>query len=181
MPRYVHRQRPSAASAAVLDKREAKPNNSYSNTRLVLLFVALALVAYVHEIFKNRPQLLKELKQGNLAILWASGPPKAVSPDPLRHPVEDYVAEIHSYFLEEKFDVLDQIVAQLRARKDRFPGGEWKLKAFYQGLRSAAGEARGNLGRLSKWAKEHPVSMTPMVAMVDNLVMVRQHMDNRYI
>lgn len=174
MPRYARTQRQQSAPAAQTDKRDQKSRNPYSNTKLAALFILCAVVAFVSDIYRNRPQTFQELKRGNFATLWQIKRNVKVAPDPLRRPVEDYAAQVHTYFEGENFAVLEKLVTQLRNTKQRLTGGEWKLAAFYRGLRPTPAEKedpvrwRTNLNRLEKWSKQFPDSATPLIAMVDN-------------
>lgn len=179
MPRFARNQRgqatPQSTSKISLDKRDARPaGNMFSDFKLFALFALCATVAYANHIYRNRPDVVKELKQGHFSALWQSGNGTQLTADPVRRPVEDYAAEVHRYFEQENFSVLEKLVATLRANKQRLPGGEWKLTAFYRGLRPNYAEKQtpalwqANLTKLDKWAKQFPDSATPMIAMVDN-------------
>ncbi len=179
MPRFARNPRAQASSkdrpTISLDKRKARPTgNMFSDFKLAVLFVLCAVVAYANHIYRNRPDIVKELKQGHLAALWQAGNDGQSAADPLRRPVEDYAAEIHRYFEQENFAVLDKLVATLRANQQRLPGGEWKLTAFYRGLRPNYAEQQtptlwqANLSKLDEWAKQFPASATPLIALVDN-------------
>jgi hypothetical protein len=180
MPRYAHPLRQQPAPTSRLDKREARPASTYSNAKLIALFALCAMVAYANNLYRHHPQVIKQLKQGELTALWRQDKSPAPSADPLRRPVEDYAAEIHAYFEREQFDILEQLVAQLRRSKQRLVGGEWKLAAFYQGLRPTPLEKEepsrwpDNLRRLEKWAKQYPASATPLIAMVDNFAQLAE-------
>lgn len=179
MPRFARNQRAQASSKALTknssDNHDAKPaGNMFSDFKLAVLFVLCATVAYANHIYRNRPEVVKELKKGHFAALWQAGSDEPRPADPLRRPVEDYAAEVHRYFEQENFSVLEKLVATLRANKQRLPGGEWKLTAFYRGLRPNYAEQQtpglwqANLSKLDKWAKQFPTSATPLIAMVDN-------------
>ncbi len=182
MPRFARNQRAHASSQATpkvtpknsSDKAAPRQSNMFSDFKLAALFVLCAVVAYANHIYRNRPDIVKELKQGHLTALWQAGNDDRNAADPLRRPVEDYAAEVHRYFAQENFAVLDKLVATLRANQQRLPGGEWKLTAFYRGLRPNYAEQQtpglwqANLSKLDKWAKQFPDSATPLIAMVDN-------------
>ncbi|MBI3424208.1 MAG: hypothetical protein HY011_14855 [Acidobacteria bacterium] len=146
----------------------------FSDFKLAVLFLLCITVAYANHIYKNRPEVVTQLKQGKIAALWQTPPEEQKAGDPLRRPVEDYAAEVHRYFEQENFGVLEKLVATLRANGQRLPGGEWKLTAFYRGLRPNYAEQQtpvrwqSNLSKLDKWAKQFPASATPLIAMVDN-------------
>lgn len=178
MPRFARNARAQATSQpmtkASADKDKARQGNMFSDAKLVALFLLCATVAYANHIYRTRPDIVKELKKGHVSALWQSGNDAQLAADPLRRPVEDYAAEIHRYFAQENFGVLEKLVATLRANKQRLPGGEWKLTAFYRGLRPNYAEQQtpglwqANLDKLDKWAEQFPESATPLIAMVDN-------------
>lgn len=73
---------------------------------------------------------------------------------------------------QENFTVLDSVAAAERAGKTRFPGGGWKLYAFYSAVESTevkppATEAEwaDTLDRLKRWAAQRPDSVTAQVAL----------------
>ena len=174
MPRFARTQRQQPATAAPTGQHNNKSRNLYSNAKLATLFTLCVIVAFISDTYRNRPQTFTELKRGNIAALWQTKQNAKVAVDPLRRPVDDYAAQVHTYFEGENFAVLEKLVAQLRTTKQRLTGGEWKLAAFYQGLRPSSAEKedpvrwRANLNRLGKWAKQFPNSATPLIAMVDN-------------
>jgi hypothetical protein len=73
---------------------------------------------------------------------------------------------------QENFLVLDSVAAAERAGKTRFPGGGWRLYAFYSAVESPKGkpplteaEWADTLDRLKRWAAQRPDSVTAQVAL----------------
>lgn len=73
---------------------------------------------------------------------------------------------------QENFLVLDSVAAAERAGRTRFPGGGWRLYAFYSAVESPKGkpplteaEWADTLDRLKRWAAQHPDSATAKVAL----------------
>ncbi len=88
-----------------------------------------------------------------------------------------YAAAIRDHLYNERFALLDTTASQLRVSKERFPGGAWKLNAFYTGLGQPTsgdaadeGEWQVHLNKLRKWVKEAPDSLTARVGLGDALV-----------
>jgi hypothetical protein len=185
MPRYARAPRHVQTPNVNLDKHKKPPSSYYSNATLAALFLLCVIIAFASDSYKHRPNLLNELKQGNLAVLWQRNETADVRADPLRRPVEEYASQIHTYFEAENFAVLERLVTQLRISKQRLAGGEWKLAAFYQGLRPSpqekdtAAKWQVNLNRLGKWARQYPNSATPMIAMVDNFAQFAEPIKTR--
>lgn len=94
-----------------------------------------------------------------------------------RRPFELFQEEVRSYLYEEKFALLDSIASKVRANKERFPGGAWKLNAFYLGVGGPADEDAApqsewemHLGKLRKWLSQSPNSITAHVGLGEALV-----------
>ena len=73
---------------------------------------------------------------------------------------------------QENFLVLDSVAAAERAGRTRFPGGGWKLYAFYSAVESpkvkppaTEAEWADTLDRLKRWAAQRPESVTAQVAL----------------
>jgi hypothetical protein len=76
---------------------------------------------------------------------------------------------------EKRFDLLEQIAGALRSGKDRWPGGRWKLQAFYGGVASPAPGSHateedwaGHLQRVNEWVAAKPKSITARVALAES-------------
>lgn len=73
---------------------------------------------------------------------------------------------------QENFLVLDSVAAAERAGRTRFPGGGWRLYAFYSAVESPKGkpplteaEWADTLDRLKRWVAQRPESATARVAL----------------
>src|SRR5579864_5111469 len=73
---------------------------------------------------------------------------------------------------QENFLVLDSVAAAERAGRTRFPGGGWRIYAFYSAVESPKGkpplteaEWADTLDRLKRWAAQRPESATARVAL----------------
>jgi hypothetical protein len=73
---------------------------------------------------------------------------------------------------QENFLVLDSVAAAERMGRTRFPGGGWKLYAFYSAVElpkvkppATEAEWADTLDRLKRWAAQRPDSITAQVAL----------------
>ena len=79
---------------------------------------------------------------------------------------------------DHRFAELDCLADGLRTRRERFPGGMWKLHVMYGGLaspnlfpvHSTEGEWRNHLGSLRQWVANRPKSVTARVALASALM-----------
>ena len=79
---------------------------------------------------------------------------------------------IETDLVTERFDNLDRMAAQYRSEKSRFPGGGWKLTAFYGALDAPQitdKDTREHLEHLRHWIAERPESITARVALATSL------------
>ncbi len=90
--------------------------------------------------------------------------------------LEQYAAEIRDHLYAERFAQLETTASRIRAGKERFPGGAWKLNALYIGLgQPSSGDAadenawQAHLGKLRKWAAQAPDSVTARVGLGEAL------------
>lgn len=90
-------------------------------------------------------------------------------------PFSQLIIETRNNLYQEQFARLDAIAAQLRTNKERFPGGTWKLNAFYNGLNAppsgdnaSEGEWQTHLSKLRKWITQTD-SITAHVGLGDAL------------
>lgn len=90
---------------------------------------------------------------------------------------ELFQEEIRSYLYQEKFDLLESTASKLRASKERFPGGAWKLNAFYAGLGTPEGngikpqsEWEAHFNKFQKWLSQSPNSITAHVGLSEALL-----------
>ena len=86
--------------------------------------------------------------------------------------VTEYSTRVRTQMEQENFQVLDQVAGAERASKTRFPGGGWKLHAFYAAVESpkvkppaTEAEWADTLDRLKRWAAQRPDSVTAQVAL----------------
>jgi hypothetical protein len=75
---------------------------------------------------------------------------------------DEYKNAIGQLLDEERFDVLEQIAADLRSNKRRFSGGVWKLHAFYNGLDEPKDgqDWSVHFDKLERWKSREPDSIT---------------------
>lgn len=90
--------------------------------------------------------------------------------------VRNYTATIAQMLQKEKFDDLDCLAAHARSRKERFPGGDWKLHEIYEGLSEPVqypqhvSEADWDVlfQKLQRWVNSRPNSIiTARVALAE--------------
>jgi hypothetical protein len=89
--------------------------------------------------------------------------------------VRTYTATIAQMLQEEKFDDLDCLADHARSRRERFPGGDWKLHEIYKGLYEPVqypqhvSEADWDVlfQKLHRWMSSHANSVTARVALAE--------------
>jgi len=95
----------------------------------------------------------------------AAGDDSSVHEGGWKHTIEvDLVAE--------KFDDLDRMADEYRRDKSRLPGGDWKLRAFYEILDAPQltdKDSVEHLDHLHHWMKLRPESITARVALATSL------------
>ncbi|HLK09319.1 MAG TPA: DUF4034 domain-containing protein [Candidatus Angelobacter sp.] len=79
---------------------------------------------------------------------------------------------VRTQMQQENFLVLDSVAAAERAGRTRFPGGGWRIYAFYSAVESpkdkpplTEAEWADTLDRLKRWAAQRPESATARVAL----------------
>jgi hypothetical protein len=89
---------------------------------------------------------------------------------------KEFFAEVRKNVNDEKFDWLDTTANELQKSKARFPGGDWKVRKFYEALITPANgdnspdsEWEELLSKLRKWVDLKPGSMTAQVALAGGL------------
>lgn len=89
----------------------------------------------------------------------------------------NYSAQVRDYLYHEQFDALDRIAAEVRASKERLPGGAWKLEKFYKGLcdlydgdQTQDGVWQYHLAKLKKWVAQKPASVTARIGLASAYV-----------
>ena len=79
---------------------------------------------------------------------------------------------IEADLVAEKFDDLDRMADEYRRDKSRLPGGDWKLRVFYEVLDAPQltdKDSADHLAHLEKWMKLRPESITARVALATSL------------
>ena len=69
------------------------------------------------------------------ASAWAQSSNSATESDPDSQPARVFKIQVRSLFNQENFSQLDEIAEAARSQKQRFLGGGWKLRVFYNALR----------------------------------------------
>ena len=91
-------------------------------------------------------------------------------------PARSFKIEIRSLFNQEKFSQLDEIAEAARSQKQRFLGGGWKLRVFYDALREPGSLTatddvwNAHIARFERWIAASPNSSTPRVALAAALL-----------
>lgn len=90
--------------------------------------------------------------------------------------VEAYRQEVSLRFAKADFSWIDGEAAKVREKKDRLPGGSFKLRALYKALieppqaaNASDGEWQDLIASLERWIKQNPHSITPRVALAHAL------------
>jgi hypothetical protein len=86
--------------------------------------------------------------------------------------VEHWTHSIESSLIDEKFADLDHMADQYRREKTRLPGGEWRLRLFYEALdapHQTDQDTRDHLAHLEHWVQQRPDSITARVALATSL------------
>jgi hypothetical protein len=88
------------------------------------------------------------------------------------HDEAGYSTRLRTQLEQERFKVLDDIAAAERTGRTRFPGGSWKLHAFYSAIESPKGKMPATeaewadfLDQMKRWTAQQPDSITAQVAM----------------
>ena len=84
--------------------------------------------------------------------------------------IGEFESVIQRLLLGARFDDLDRIASEARAKKSRFQGGSWKLKAFYDGLCNVCTvgtpeQMSSQIARFKRWVAAKPESVTARVAL----------------
>src|SRR5258707_8326960 len=85
---------------------------------------------------------------------------------------DQYKREMQELLSQKKFTALDKAAQEARSTKARFPGGIWKLYAFYDAVTSpsvadSASEAEwtAHIGTVKNWVAAQPQSITARVTL----------------
>jgi hypothetical protein len=103
---------------------------------------------------------------------------EALRLQPVTDPVSDKIAayrkQMAEHFYAQKFDVLEKEAAAVRASKELFGNGSWKIVQFYDSFQRDRKEAQGvwnvTEDTLKAWLKAFPDSVTARIAYADFLV-----------
>jgi hypothetical protein len=90
---------------------------------------------------------------------------------------EAFRAHVRRQLMSGEFEELEKTAATLAERKERFPGGDWKLFRFFQGLaKPENAEAAADVGwqhhkeAVEKWVKARPRSTAAHIALGQTFV-----------
>ncbi|MGA8675286.1 MAG: DUF4034 domain-containing protein [Candidatus Acidiferrales bacterium] len=95
----------------------------------------------------------------------------ATESDPDTQPARSFQMQVRTLFNQEDFSQLDDIAQAARSQKQRFLGGGWKLRAFYNALRGPGSLTstddvwNAHFARLERWIAASPNSSAPRVAL----------------
>ncbi|MGA2856995.1 MAG: DUF4034 domain-containing protein [Candidatus Sulfotelmatobacter sp.] len=92
--------------------------------------------------------------------------------DELVRSVGQWTHSIESSLIQEKFEDLDRMADQYRREKTRLPGGEWRLRLFYEALdapQQTDQDTRDHVAHLEHWVRQRPDSVTARVALATSL------------
>jgi hypothetical protein len=79
---------------------------------------------------------------------------------------------VRTYLVEGKFDEIDRLADQYRRSKERWPGGNWKLRTLYEALdapHQTDKDSADHLEHLREWMTARPESITARVALATSL------------
>jgi hypothetical protein len=91
------------------------------------------------------------------------------------HAVSNYSKTISSMLKAGEFEQLDCLADSARSRKERFPGGMWKLHAIYNGLEKPLLHAteedwRAHMDLLQRWVSTKPESIAARIALAESYI-----------
>jgi hypothetical protein len=92
--------------------------------------------------------------------------------DELVRSTEQWTHSVETDLLQEKFEDLDRMADQYRREKTRLPGGEWRLRLFYEALdapRQTDQDTRDHIAHLEHWVQQRSDSITARVALATSL------------
>jgi hypothetical protein len=110
------------------------------------------------------------------ASSWAQSSSLATESDPDSQPARSFQIQVRTLFNQENFSQLDEIAEAARSQKQRFLGGGWKLKAFYNALRGPGSLTstddvwNAHIERLGRWIAASPSSSAPRVALAGSYI-----------
>ncbi len=117
---------------------------------------------------------------GTIFLLVAFSTARAQNADPQTSSADDddarsltqWTHSVESSLIEEKFVDLDRMADQYRREKTRLPGGEWRLRVFYEALdapHQTDQDTRDHIAHLEHWVQQRPDSITARVALATSL------------
>jgi hypothetical protein len=146
------------------------------NIKTLLTISTLGLIVYFSGVGCARLSRASQQQQ-QFSASGQSEKLKSVRPARLDGQFSVYVTEARNRFYREQFLWLEEEASRLRASKDRFPGGYWKLNALYTALGNPEGEESASeedwekhLAILRNWVKQQPRSLTAIVGLGDALI-----------
>ncbi|MFA5780494.1 MAG: hypothetical protein WC947_10210 [Elusimicrobiota bacterium] len=84
----------------------------------------------------------------------------------------NFSSEMLELLMKEDFTKLDAVSHKLRTTKEKFPGGDWKLTAFYIGIGEPLNNQKdgdevweSQINKLKKWIKKNPDSISARVGL----------------
>lgn len=95
------------------------------------------------------------------------------SSEPDSQIIQDFRVIVRGALLSDNYQQLETLAASLASSKARFPGGTWKLRAFYLNVQGpgalTASDARwtAHIARLERWAAAMPNSAVPRIALAN--------------
>jgi Domain of unknown function (DUF4034) len=105
------------------------------------------------------------------APAWSQSSNPAIESDSDSQPARNFQVQVRTLFNQENFAQLDEIAETARSPKQRFLGGGWRLKTFYNALRGPGSLTstddvwNAHIERLERWIAESPNSSAPRVAL----------------
>jgi hypothetical protein len=94
---------------------------------------------------------------------------------PAEDPQDAFELEVHKLLYAGDYDALENLAARIRNQKERFPGGSWKLWAFYEAtgrglyvpVQPSDGIWTAHIARLRAWSTARPESVTARIALAE--------------
>lgn len=108
--------------------------------------------------------------------VWAQSSSLGMESDTDSQPQRSFQAQVRTLFDQENFRQLDQIAEAALSQKQRFLGGGWKLKIFYNALRGPGPltatdkEWNAHIKRLEHWTAVSPSSIAPRLALAGSYI-----------
>jgi hypothetical protein len=134
----------------------------------ILIFCAIISVSVCAQ---GRWEIKQPLSMRTLAFQTATPSVAEEGVDTDNQSAKVYRTTVRNLFDQEKFAELEQTAAAARTGKSRFPGGGWKLYAFYGAIKTPGSQTdteaqwAAHIERLQRWIAFRPDSSTPRVAL----------------